>query len=134
LLIIVPPHFQHGRFPLKTLMTAIAVLALTTAAHAEPSNSTPQARACMKKYGFTYEQWRAYQVPAEKAEPYRLCRDSGGRADAGKVKAQCLTQAGVTPQQWQAKEATPAQGAAVKSCMAQHGINITVTRRDGSTF
>jgi len=88
----------------------------------------------MKKYGFTYEQWRAYQVPAEKAELYRLCRDSAGRADAGKVKAQCLAQAGVTPQQWQAKEATSAQGAAVKSCMAQHGINITVTRRDGSTF
>jgi hypothetical protein len=37
----------------------------------------------MKKYGFTYEQWRAYQVPAEKAEPYRLCRDSGGRARKG---------------------------------------------------
>jgi hypothetical protein len=29
----------------KTLMTAVAVLALTTAAHAEPSNSTPQRRA-----------------------------------------------------------------------------------------
>jgi hypothetical protein len=29
----------------------------------------------MKKYGFTYEQWRAYAVPAEKAEPYRRCRD-----------------------------------------------------------
>jgi hypothetical protein len=29
----------------------------------------------MKKYAFTYAQWRAYQVPAEKANPYRACRD-----------------------------------------------------------
>jgi hypothetical protein len=61
---------------MKTLILAsIAVLALTGSASAEPSNSTPKARACMKKYGFTYEQWRAYAVPAEKAEPYRRCRD-----------------------------------------------------------
>ena len=60
--------------------------------------------------------------------------DSSIRDVAGKVKTQCLAQAGITPQQWQAKQATSAQGVAVKSCMAQHGINITVTRRDGSTF
>lgn len=46
-------------------------------AMAEPANNTPHALACMKKYGFTYKQWRAYQVPAEKANPYRACRDSG---------------------------------------------------------
>ena len=116
-------------------MIALALSTIfATALHAENRNDTPQALACMKKYGFTYEQWRAYQVPAEKAEPYRLCRDSGGRADAGKVKAACLAQVGVTPQQWAAKQATLAQGAAYKSCMAQHGIEVTVTRRDGSTF
>ena len=119
---------------MKLLIAAFATLVLTTTVNAEPRNDTPQARACMKKYGFTYEQWRAYAVPAEKAEPYRLCRDSGGRADAGNAKAKCLAQAGVTAAQWGAKEATQAQGMAYKSCMAQQGISVTVTRRDGSTF
>jgi hypothetical protein len=77
LLNILRRHFAE-EIPLKILITAFAALAVMTAANAEPSNSTPHARACMKKYGFTYEQWRAYQVPAEKAEPYRRCRD--GRA------------------------------------------------------
>lgn len=45
---------------------------------AEPSNSSPHALACMKKYGFTYAEWRAYTVPASKAEPYRRCRDGRG--------------------------------------------------------
>lgn len=54
---------------------AAAMLIIVPAAQAEPSNSTPHALACMKKYGFTYEQWRAYAVPAEKANPYRACRD-----------------------------------------------------------
>jgi len=58
------------------ILASIAVLVLTGAATAEPSNSTPHARACMAKYGFTYAQWRAYQVPAEKAVPYRQCRDA----------------------------------------------------------
>ena len=120
---------------MKTILTILALSTMTaTALHAEARNDTPQALACMKKYGFTLEQWRAYAVPAEKAEPYRLCRDSGGRADAGKVKAACLAQAGVTAKQWAAKEASLAQGSAYKSCMAQHGIDVTVTRRNGSTF
>ncbi|TWC05254.1 hypothetical protein FBZ93_103267 [Bradyrhizobium macuxiense] len=53
-----------------------AVLALSTgSAFAESKNNTPHALACMKKYGFTYAEWRAYAVPAEKAVPYRKCRD-----------------------------------------------------------
>lgn len=59
------------------LATAAAMLAVAPAAKAEPRNDTPHARACMKKFGFTYAQWRAYAVPAEKANPYRACRDSG---------------------------------------------------------
>ncbi|MCK1513049.1 hypothetical protein IVB22_10780 [Bradyrhizobium sp. 190] len=58
-------------------VTAAAMLALTAPAKAEPRNDTPQALACMKKYGFTYAQWRANAVPGEKANPYRACRDSG---------------------------------------------------------
>ncbi len=64
------------------------ILASVSAALAEPSNNTPHALACMKKFGFTYDQWRAYQVPPEKANPYRACRDadaSGGYS--GKVLA-----------------------------------------------
>lgn len=60
---------------MKMIGAAVAALAFTCPAHAEPRNSTPHALACMKKYGFTYEQWRAYAVPAEKAVPYRACRD-----------------------------------------------------------
>jgi hypothetical protein len=120
---------------LKTIPLIVLLSTLTaTALHAEARNDTPQALACMKKYGFTPEQWRAYAVPAEKAEPYRLCRDSGGRTDAGKVKAACLAQAGVTAQQWKNMQASEAQGAAYKSCMAGHGIEVTVRRRNGTTF
>ncbi len=61
----------------KVLMiVAMSAIAATTA-YAEPRNNTPHALACMKKYGFTYAEWRAYTVPASKAEPYRLCRDRG---------------------------------------------------------
>jgi hypothetical protein len=63
---------------LKKLSIIVAALAFTTAAKAEPPNNTPHALACMKKYGFTHAQWRAYTVPAEKAEPYRRCRDGKG--------------------------------------------------------
>ncbi|PAY04051.1 hypothetical protein CK489_32715 [Bradyrhizobium sp. UFLA03-84] len=115
-----------------TIFVASAVLA--GSALAEERNDTPQALACMKKYGFTLEQWRGYQVPASKAGPYRLCRDSGGRADAGKVKAKCLAQAGVTAAQWNAMKASESQGMAYKSCMAENGINVTVRRRNGSSF
>lgn len=59
-------------------LTAALVLS-SPAVAAEPSNSTPHALACMKKYGFTYAEWRAYTVPAAKAEPYRKCRDGGRR-------------------------------------------------------
>jgi hypothetical protein len=62
------------------LLSFISVLGLSSSAMAEPANNTPQALACMKKYGFTYAEWRAYTVPAEKAEPYRKCRDGGRRS------------------------------------------------------
>ncbi|MGM5031147.1 hypothetical protein [Tardiphaga sp. 803_E3_N1_3] len=59
---------------------AIVLLAASPAfAQSEPSNSTPHALACMKRYGFTYAEWRAYTVPPEKAGPYRQCRDAGTR-------------------------------------------------------
>jgi hypothetical protein len=59
-------------------VVAVALMALSVpAAKAEPRNDTPHALACMKKYGFTYAEWRAYAVPADKANPYRACRDSG---------------------------------------------------------
>ena len=59
---------------------AVAMLILSAPAKAEPPNNTPHALACMKKYGFTHAEWRAYAVPAEKANPYRACRDgSKGR-------------------------------------------------------
>lgn len=61
-----------------TAAVAMALIALSIpAAKAEPRNDTPHALACMKKYGFTYAEWRAYTVPANKANPYRACRDSG---------------------------------------------------------
>ena len=66
---------------MKMFANAVATVALMTlsvpAAKAEPRNDTPHALACMKKYGFTYAEWRAYTVPAAKANPYRACRDSG---------------------------------------------------------
>ncbi len=62
---------------MKVTFAAVILVASVGAASAEPPNNTPHALACMKKYGFTYKQWRAYQVPAEKANPYRACRDSG---------------------------------------------------------
>ena len=62
-------------------LSIICVLALTGTASAQNGlNSSPRAQACMKKYGFTYAEWRAYSVPAEKAEPYRRCRDGGRRS------------------------------------------------------
>jgi len=64
----------------KLFLSSIAVLVLSTPpVAAEPPNNTPHALACMKKYGFTHAEWRAYTVPAEKAEPYRRCRDGGRR-------------------------------------------------------
>lgn len=66
---------------ISVIATAMTMLVVTaTAATAEPSNSTPHALACMKKYGFTHAEWRAYAVPAEKANPYRACRDGVRRA------------------------------------------------------
>ena len=63
---------------MKKVLMLVAMSAIAaTAAHAEPRNDTPHALACMKKYGFTYAEWRAYTVPASKAEPYRRCRDGG---------------------------------------------------------
>ena len=71
---------SNMRLNMKHLFVALtAALALSSPAIAEPSNSTPHARACMKKYGFTYAEWRAYTVPAAKAEPYRKCRDAAAR-------------------------------------------------------
>ncbi|WP_152977737.1 hypothetical protein [Bradyrhizobium pachyrhizi] len=63
---------------MKMTVLAAAAVALLCAgsALAEPRNNTPHALACMKRYGFTYAEWRAYAVPAEKANPYRACRDS----------------------------------------------------------
>lgn len=64
----------------KISIPALAVVLLAgsaPAATAEPRNDTPHALACMSKYGFTYAEWRAYTVPAAKANPYRACRDSG---------------------------------------------------------
>ncbi len=68
------------RFGLVVASLSFAVLAVAVSAgSAEPRNDTPRALACMKKYGFTYAEWRAYTVPAEKAVPYRACRDGGRR-------------------------------------------------------
>jgi hypothetical protein len=61
----------------KLFLAFVAALAFSSPAVAEPPNNTPHALACMKKYGFTYAEWRAYTVPAAKAEPYRKCRDRG---------------------------------------------------------
>jgi hypothetical protein len=58
-------------------VVAVALIALSVPAKAEPRNDTPHALACMKKYGFTYAEWRAYTVPADKANRYRACRDNG---------------------------------------------------------
>lgn len=60
-------------------LLAVLLSASSATAQIEPSNSTPHALACMKRYGFTYAEWRAYTVPAEKAVPYRKCRDAGSR-------------------------------------------------------
>jgi len=60
---------------------AAALFAISApTARAEPRNDTPHALACMNKYGFTYADWRAYAVPAEKANRYRACRDGGKRS------------------------------------------------------
>lgn len=50
------------------------------------------------------------------------------------ARAACLARAGVTEQQWQGRNATYAQGAIFKSCMTEHGQNVTVRRRDGSVL
>jgi hypothetical protein len=73
---------------MKLIFAAAICVASIGAASAEPSNRSPQALACMKKFGFTYEQWRAYEVPAEKAVPYRACRDAAASTySSGKVLA-----------------------------------------------
>lgn len=62
----------------RIVVVAVAMFAaLGSVASAEPRNDTPHALACMKRYGFTYAEWRAYTVPADKANRYRACRDSG---------------------------------------------------------
>ncbi|PDT90238.1 hypothetical protein CO669_12360 [Bradyrhizobium sp. Y36] len=104
----------------KTILTALALAALAASpALAEPSNSTPHALACMKKYGFTYAQWRAYAVPAEKANPYRACRDAapaGENSGMGKSGA-CQRKAGFTQAQNEAGQVTPAQRQKWERCM-----------------
>jgi hypothetical protein len=65
------------RISFGAALLSIAVSAIP--AKAEPPNNTPHALACMKKYGFTYAEWRAYTVPAAKAEPYRKSRDAGAK-------------------------------------------------------
>lgn len=50
------------------------------------------------------------------------------------ARATCLARAGVTEQQWQGRNATYAQGAIFKKCMAEHGQDVTVRRRDGSVL
>ena len=80
---------------MKVAITIAFILAAFVAspASAEPRNDTPHALACMKKYGFTYAEWRAYSVPAYKADPYRACRDAGETrkgATCSKLVAQCV--------------------------------------------
>lgn len=123
------------RFSRLLSLGVVAVLSSPALAQTEPSNNTPHALACMKRYGFTYAQWRAYAVPPEKAEPYRQCRDGrSGRNAGGSVRATCFARAGVTERQWQSRQATYAQGAVVKECMAEHGQDILVRRKNGSTL
>ncbi|WP_445490596.1 hypothetical protein [Rhodopseudomonas sp. RCAM05734] len=55
-------------------------------------------------------------------------------AKGGNARATCLARAGVTEQQWQGRHASFAQGAVFKSCMAEHGQNVTVHKRDGSVL
>ena len=50
------------------------------------------------------------------------------------ARTTCLARAGVTEQQWQARQASYAQGAAFRSCMAEHGQNVIVHKRDGSVL
>ncbi|CCD88196.1 exported protein of unknown function [Bradyrhizobium sp. ORS 285] len=69
---------------------AIAFLGLIASSPAlawEGENSTAGARACMAKYKFTYAEWRAYTVPAAKAEPYRACRDAWNNSHPKEVAA-----------------------------------------------
>ena len=67
-----------AKMKIRITVAALAVALFAVPAGAEPRNDTPRAQACMKKYGFTYAEWRAYTVPAAKAVPYRKCRDSTG--------------------------------------------------------
>src|SRR3569623_590440 len=89
------------------------------AALAEQPNNTPHALACMKKYGFTYAQWRAYAVPADKAEPYRACRDAGGDQSnrTSGQSAACQRRAGFTQAQYDAGQTTPEQRRKWDRCM-----------------
>lgn len=62
---------------MKSLFLIFMITIVSTAASAQNGlNSSAKALACMKKYGFTYEEWRADAVPASKADPYRRCRDA----------------------------------------------------------
>ena len=104
-----------------TILTAMAVAALfaSPAMATEPRNDTTHALACMKKYGFTYAQWRAYAVPAEKANPYRACRDAGGAEEnSGQGKSgACQRRAGFTQEQYEAGQTTPKQRRSWERCM-----------------
>jgi len=106
---------------MKMMFVSAVVVAVFSAcpALAEPPNNTPHALACMKKFGFTYAQWRAFAVPAEKANPYRACRDAGeGQQNAGQGKSgACQRRAGFTQQQYDAGLTTPAQRRSWERCM-----------------
>lgn len=69
--------------------SAIAVAVVYSASVANAAgNDTPQARACMAQNGFTYAEWRAYKVPADKADAYRRCLASAKSSyTSGKVLA-----------------------------------------------
>ncbi|MGJ5045723.1 hypothetical protein ACQR09_01575 [Bradyrhizobium oligotrophicum] len=101
------------------VVAAFAALVNSPALAAEPSNSTPHALACMKKFGFTYAQWRAYAVPAEKAEPYRACRDAGpaGQNSGQGKSGACQRKAGFTQAQNAAGQVTPEQRRKWEVCM-----------------
>lgn len=106
---------------MKMMIVSAMVVAVFSAcpAFAEPRNDTPHALACMKKYGFTYAQWRAYAVPAEKANPYRACRDAGGAEEnSGQGNSgACQRRAGFTQQQYEAGQTTPNQRRTWERCM-----------------
>ena len=112
-------------------LAPVAVL-LSTAPALANADTTPHARSCMAKYGFTIEQWRAYAVPASKAEPYRQCRDGSSANTFKAALPVCLRQAGVSSAAWANRQATIDQGRTVRDCMAAKGLTIQVHNRDGS--